>query len=178
VAPTYNHIIPDIPPMVESAVVKRKGCGLDGCVGITDPPSMEDVVSWFPALQSGLHFSQAEFLAIAEDIITRRPCNVLVFGAGYDSATWAALNAGGRTTFLEPGSVWLNMVRDFCHTCDLQFVEYQLSKAPPLSLSDARSERVYPKFYNGLKDVGGSDCAFCVSAKLSTVCLVVSCRRC
>ena len=45
--------------------------------------------------------------AIAGAIATRQPrCNLLVFGAGHDSALWAEINSGGQTLFVEDNATW------------------------------------------------------------------------
>ncbi|KAK9669785.1 hypothetical protein RND81_13G154300 [Saponaria officinalis] len=41
---------------------------------------------------------------------TRAPCNFLIFGLGYDSLMWAALNPGGTTLFLEESEEWVKLV--------------------------------------------------------------------
>ncbi|VFQ69939.1 unnamed protein product [Cuscuta campestris] len=40
----------------------------------------------------------------------KSPCNFLVFGLGYDSLMWAALNQGGRTVFLEESDSWIDQI--------------------------------------------------------------------
>ncbi|GMI70841.1 hypothetical protein like AT1G67330 [Hibiscus trionum] len=40
----------------------------------------------------------------------RNPCNFLVFGLGYDSRMWDALNPQGRTVFLEEDQKWVDDV--------------------------------------------------------------------
>jgi glucuronoxylan 4-O-methyltransferase len=51
-------------------------------------------------------------IGVALRVLRRRaPCNFLVFGLGLDSPMWAALNAGGRTAFLEEDAAWIASVR-------------------------------------------------------------------
>ncbi|XP_074278764.1 arabinogalactan O-methyltransferase 2-like [Silene latifolia] len=41
---------------------------------------------------------------------TTAPCNFLVFGLGYDSLMWAALNPNGTTLFLEESDEWVTSI--------------------------------------------------------------------
>ncbi|KAL9229366.1 hypothetical protein vseg_004840 [Gypsophila vaccaria] len=41
---------------------------------------------------------------------TLAPCNFLIFGLGYDSLMWAALNPNGNTFFLEESNEWVKTV--------------------------------------------------------------------
>ena len=52
-----------------------------------------------PALQAQLLWISA--LVQGAAAARRRPANLLVFGVGYDSDVWTAVNCGGRTAFLE-----------------------------------------------------------------------------
>ena len=45
--------------------------------------------------------SEQEYRVIADAVVRRSPCNVLVFGTGYDSELWMKCNARGQTVFLE-----------------------------------------------------------------------------
>jgi glucuronoxylan 4-O-methyltransferase len=50
----------------------------------------------------------ADEIGVSLRVLRRRaPCNFLVFGLGHDSPMWAALNAGGRTVFLEEDASWI-----------------------------------------------------------------------
>jgi len=64
-----------------------------------------------PALQLRLLawrglMSYQEYLQIYQAIIARRPCNLLVFGRGRDSAFWTQANRAGRSAFLEDDPIW------------------------------------------------------------------------
>ena len=52
-----------------------------------------------------------EYQIVHETVVSRRPCNLLVFGAGRDSSLWIAANAGGPTVFLEDAPAWAESVR-------------------------------------------------------------------
>ncbi|KAL6905483.1 hypothetical protein ACP4OV_003084 [Aristida adscensionis] len=53
----------------------------------------------------------ADEIAVSLRVLRRRaPCNFLVFGLGFDSPMWAALNHGGRTVFLEEDASWIASV--------------------------------------------------------------------
>ncbi|KAG2623475.1 glucuronoxylan 4-O-methyltransferase 1-like [Panicum virgatum] len=54
----------------------------------------------------------ADEIGVSLRVLQRRaPCNFLVFGLGFDSPMWAALNHGGRTVFLEEDASWIADVR-------------------------------------------------------------------
>ncbi|GAB2290293.1 hypothetical protein Dimus_024572 [Dionaea muscipula] len=51
-------------------------------------------------------------ISVSERVLRRKsPCNFLVFGLGYDSLMWAALNYGGRTVFVEEDRSWIGQIR-------------------------------------------------------------------
>jgi hypothetical protein len=58
-----------------------------------------DAVQKFYTGDIQLHPLQIE--AVAAAIASRAKCNLLIFGAGNDSAMWHALNADGYTVFLD-----------------------------------------------------------------------------
>lgn len=72
---------------------------------------------------------------------TRSPCNFLVFGLGYDSLMWNALNPGGRTLFLEEDPKWVQTVLKGAPVLRANAVKYKthLSQADEL-LSHYKSE--------------------------------------
>ena len=55
--------------------------------------------------------SVAEYGLIADRVISRSPCNMLVFGVGRDSRLWTSINSRGKTVFLEDNRMWLDHVR-------------------------------------------------------------------
>lgn len=57
-----------------------------------------------------IQLSTPQLLAIARKVKAKAPCNLLVFGLGYDSLFWARLNRGGRTLFLEDNFGWLQNI--------------------------------------------------------------------
>jgi len=54
--------------------------------------------------------SEAEYRLIAETIIDKTPCNILVFGVGRDSRLWIDINRQGLTVFLEDNPIWLDRI--------------------------------------------------------------------
>ncbi|KAH7415006.1 hypothetical protein KP509_14G023000 [Ceratopteris richardii] len=52
--------------------------------------------------------TQEEIMITANILSRRGPCNFLVYGLGFDSPLWQALNYGGRTVFLEEDSSWIS----------------------------------------------------------------------
>jgi len=57
-----------------------------------------------------IQLSSRELARISAAIRRHRQCQLLVFGLGYDSAYWHALNRHGRTVFLEDDPHWLQAV--------------------------------------------------------------------
>jgi glucuronoxylan 4-O-methyltransferase len=53
----------------------------------------------------GIQLETRELRAVLAAL--RPPANLLVFGAGRDSAFWAARNPGGRTAFVEDDPAWI-----------------------------------------------------------------------
>ncbi|XP_057529588.1 probable methyltransferase At1g27930 [Amaranthus tricolor] len=53
------------------------------------------------------------------------PCNFLVFGLGYDSLMWAALNPNGTTVFLEESKEWVTKVLKNAPFLNAQTVSYR-----------------------------------------------------
>ncbi|MFA5759346.1 MAG: hypothetical protein WC942_08345 [Clostridia bacterium] len=63
-----------------------------------------------------------EYSKIAGRVYQRRPCNLLVFGVGYDSVTWLNINSGGETIFIEDNIHWMNVVRE--NLPDIEIIHY------------------------------------------------------
>lgn len=55
---------------------------------------------------TGIQLTVSELDCIASAVRSRGACRFLVFGLGNDSVFWHALNAGGRTVFLEDDAGW------------------------------------------------------------------------
>ncbi|XWS22766.1 hypothetical protein CRYUN_Cryun29cG0064600 [Craigia yunnanensis] len=81
-------------------------------------------------------------ISVTFDVLKKRaPCNFLVFGLGYDSIMWTALNPRGYTIFLEEDPKWVQKVlkdAPFLHAHAVQY-RTQLQQADDL-LSHYRSE--------------------------------------
>lgn len=65
-----------------------------------------------------------EYSLIAEHLVQKAPCNMLVFGVGRDSSLWIKSNRFGKTVFLEDSPVWLQKVREQIPTIDAYLVTY------------------------------------------------------
>jgi hypothetical protein len=63
-------------------------------------------------LKFGGGMSAVEYRAIASTLENRAPCNLLVFGTGYDSDLWLSINSAGRTQFIEDDPLWKHMGGD------------------------------------------------------------------
>ncbi|MEP6565348.1 MAG: hypothetical protein ABJB10_09430 [Mesorhizobium sp.] len=59
-----------------------------------------------------IQMSPAQIQCIAGSILARgKDCNLLVFGCGYDSPLWAAINDAGFTIFMETDPEWADRVK-------------------------------------------------------------------
>lgn len=56
--------------------------------------------------------SREQYLAIAEALSERSPCQLLIFGLGEDSPLWQDINRGGTTVFLEDDADWTRKIND------------------------------------------------------------------
>lgn len=68
--------------------------------------------------------SVQEYSLIAETLLRKAPCNMLVFGVGMDSALWIRWNAGGTTLFLEDNKIWLKRIQKQIPNIQAYLVEY------------------------------------------------------
>lgn len=76
-----------------------------------------------------------EEMMVTVNILSRRgPCNFLVYGLGFDSPLWQALNYGGRTVFLEEDPSWIAQMMEAHPTLETYAVNYTttLSEADDL----------------------------------------------
>lgn len=53
-----------------------------------------------------------EYSIIAETILKKRPCNLLIFGVGKDGSLWIDLNKDGYTVFIEDNETWLQFAKN------------------------------------------------------------------
>jgi len=49
----------------------------------------------------------AQYFRIASELLSRRPCRCLLFGAGRDTELFVRTNSGGRTVVLEQDDRWI-----------------------------------------------------------------------
>lgn len=59
---------------------------------------------------NGLLLSAPQILAITHQAKQKAPCNMLIFGLGFDSLFWAQVNRGGLTLFLEDDPSWTEKI--------------------------------------------------------------------
>ena len=88
------------------------------------PPDLDDRLRALVEGNPG-QGSLAEYRAIAGVILARRPCNLLVFGVGRDSALWIDLNVGGRTAFIEHEPEWIAETRRRLPAAEVVQVRYR-----------------------------------------------------
>nr|CAB3459636.1 unnamed protein product [Digitaria exilis] len=82
----------------------------------------------------------ADEIGVSLRVLQRRaPCNFLVFGLGFDSPMWAALNHGGRTVFLEEDASWIANVRSKHPSLESYHVTYDTVLTDADALLELRS---------------------------------------
>lgn len=72
--------------------------------------------------------SEAEYALIAEMLISKAPCNMLVFGVGRDSSLWIKLNGQGTTVFLEDNPIWFEHVTQEIPLINAHFITYNTQR--------------------------------------------------
>lgn len=75
------------------------------------PASVMEALVHYATSNTTPQQTHAEISVSLRVLQRRAPCNFLVFGLGHDSPMWAALNAGGRTLFLEEDAAWIASVQ-------------------------------------------------------------------
>lgn len=73
--------------------------------------------------------SVKEYSLIAETLIRKQPCNLLIFGVGNDSALWMELNKGGYTLFLEDNMYWLQHIQEKLPSIQVYPVHYSTKRS-------------------------------------------------
>ncbi|KAK8478226.1 hypothetical protein V6N13_017358 [Hibiscus sabdariffa] len=115
-------------------------------------------------LQAIIHYATSQIvpqqnfqeISVTFDVLKKRsPCNFLVFGLGYDSLMWSALNPNGNTIFLEEDQKWVQTVLKDAPSLHAHAVKYrtQLKEANDL-LNHYRSE---PSCYPSKAYLRGND---------------------
>jgi glucuronoxylan 4-O-methyltransferase len=65
---------------------------------------------WLMCFLNRFLTSPQQVNCIFETIKKRRPCHLLIFGLGQDSAFYHSMNRGGRTVFLEDNQDWIQAI--------------------------------------------------------------------
>lgn len=68
--------------------------------------------------------SVKEYSLIAETLLQKQPCNMLVFGVGRDSQMWMDLNSEGTTVFLEDNEEWVQRIQNKTPLIKIYLVKY------------------------------------------------------
>ena len=98
---------PSPPPSTSAS--RRQECGGGGDKGL--PLAVAEALVHYTTSNTTPQ-QTADEIGVSLRVLQRRaPCNFLVFGLGFDSPMWAALNHGGRTVFLEEDASWIADVR-------------------------------------------------------------------
>lgn len=93
-----------------------------------------------------VQLSQYQVQVIAGAIMTRAPdCRMLVFGLGFDSLLWSAINKTGYTHFVESSDDWINeFTKKYKHLQISRYFPKGISVSSSLRLSDAYLEKYSP----------------------------------
>lgn len=65
-----------------------------------------------------------EYAYIANFLLKKKGCNLLVYGVGNDSKLWLKINKSGNTVFLENSIPWLTRVRDRIPSITVFLIKY------------------------------------------------------
>ncbi len=84
--------------------------------------------------------SEAEYGLIAERLIDKTPCNMLVFGIGRDSNLWIKINDQGITVFLEDNPIWFDRISREIPHINAYFVTYNTQRNQWLELLNRNIE--------------------------------------
>ena len=84
--------------------------------------------------------SEAEYGLIAETLIDKTPCNMLVFGVGRDSSLWITINGQGTTVFLEDNPIWFDRISLEIPQIDAYLVIYNTQRNQWLELLNRNIE--------------------------------------
>ncbi|MCO5581361.1 hypothetical protein L7F22_035243 [Adiantum nelumboides] len=68
--------------------------------------------------------TQEEMMITANILSRRGPCNFLIYGLGFDSPLWQALNHGGHTVFLEEDPSWIAQMTEANSSLEVYAVNY------------------------------------------------------
>jgi len=71
-----------------------------------------------------IQLTARQLKAIANTVKGKAPCNLLVFGLGYDSLFWVRLNRGGKTVFLEDQEDWFRKITGLSSEIDAFLIRY------------------------------------------------------
>jgi glucuronoxylan 4-O-methyltransferase len=109
---------------VESHPQSEEQCnkGSPGCEKL--PKAVAKALIHYAANNVTPQQTAAEIKITAGVLGRTSPCNMLVFGLGYDSLLWATLNHGGRTVFLEEDEDWIAKMREKHPELESHYVEY------------------------------------------------------
>ncbi|RRT46951.1 hypothetical protein BHE74_00047625 [Ensete ventricosum] len=98
------------------------------------PPSLAKTIVHYTTSNITPQQTLREISVTAKVLERKSPCNFLVFGLGYDSPMWSALNHGGRTVFLEEDESWIKSMTHKFPELEAYHVKYdtRLSQADEL----------------------------------------------
>jgi hypothetical protein len=76
-----------------------------------------------------IQMTSQQYEHLAKVLLSRSPCNLLIWGVGRDMAFWLDINRAGKTVFLEDNAEWLAIAkgRPGGSTADIRKVTYSTS---------------------------------------------------
>jgi hypothetical protein len=91
-------------------------------------------IRWLRYRYGPIELWAEEIESIVEAIVCWPKCRLLVFGTGYDTPLWLALNRQGRTAFIEDDPRWIETATRSCPDVEVHRVTYPtvLSQWPML----------------------------------------------
>lgn len=84
--------------------------------------------------------SEAEYGLIAQTVLDKTLCNMLVFGVGLDSNLWIKINSQGTTVFLEDNPIWFDRISLKIPEINANLVTYNTKRSQWLELLNRNIE--------------------------------------
>ncbi|QQR91254.1 MAG: hypothetical protein IPJ88_05860 [Myxococcales bacterium] len=73
--------------------------------------------------------TEGEYRYFRDVILTKSPCNLLIFGVGKDSQIWIDANKGGRTVFIEHEPEWIKVSKEHIPDMVVHQVSYETKRS-------------------------------------------------
>ncbi|KAL9229367.1 hypothetical protein vseg_004841 [Gypsophila vaccaria] len=139
----YNKIVSHIKPasnkstlitvallsFVAGALLSRVANSSTNSISTTPPTSIQQEAILHYATSTIVPQQTLQEIMLSFNVLRELgPCNFLVFGLGYDSLMWAALNPNGKTLFLEEHAHWIKKVQKDAPFLKAEVVTYRTQR--------------------------------------------------